>query len=131
MEWHEVQHESDLTALMERFGEFHDGCLREVHIWTGTYVSDELRMSCPADLDVKIRMLFQRQYRDPSAIELRFEQVTGFHLAPSPENYDSIIFDATLKLREDGTFLWSDCPNLEEVDPNVTWVTGRALWWRD
>jgi len=33
--------------------------------------------------------------------------VVTFHLQPSPENYDSIIFGASMLCR-DGTFYWAD-----------------------
>lgn len=49
-------------------------------------------------------MLFQRQYSNPSAIELLFEGVTGIHIIPTPENYDSIIRDAII-LKSDDKFL--------------------------
>ena len=88
---------------MHSFGGFHDGCLREAHIWTESFVDTDMKMSVASDLDTRVRLLIQRQWKDPSAIELLFEQVTTFHLQPSPENYDSIIFGAAMLCR-DGVF---------------------------
>ncbi len=129
MNWFTVRSEPDVEKLMNEFGEFHDGCLREVHIWTGHYVDEDLSMVCASELDTQVRMLIQRQFRNPSAIELLFEQVTAFHLSPSPQNYDSIIFTATLKFKEDGSIYWADNYG-EEQDDDVTWVTAKVLSWR-
>jgi hypothetical protein len=101
-----------------------------VHIWTEHYVSEDLSMACQGQLDTHARMLFQRQYKPLSALELVFHQVLGFRLSPSPENYDSIIFDATLTL-QDGVFCWADDFGLTEGDEDTTWVTAKELWWRD
>ncbi len=38
MDWNKIQTESDIKAIMELFGGFHDCCPREAHIWTETYV---------------------------------------------------------------------------------------------
>ena len=87
MNWIELKEESDINDLLERFGYFHDGCLRERHMWTGTYVDEDLSMAVPfGELDTNVKMLFQRQYSNPSAIEF----------VPTPENYDSIITLATI-----------------------------------
>src|SRR5436190_16294367 len=106
-EWNAVASEADIERLLDVFGGFHDGCLREAHIWTETYIMGDLRMHCPGDLDTRVRILFQRQFHGPSAIEVLFEQVVAFHLQPSPENYDSIIYDAAMLL-VNGLYYWAD-----------------------
>jgi hypothetical protein len=133
MDWKDIESQADADALMEVFGGFHDACVREAHLWTDHWVSPELSMSCPAHLDNKIRFLIQRQFRDPSAIELFFEQVTRFNLVPSPENYDSIIFAATL-LVQNGSVFWSPEGDWKPVKPardEATWVSARKLRWRE
>jgi hypothetical protein len=131
--WTKVEIEEDIEKLLDAFGGFHDGCLREVHIWTGTFVNSDLMMACPVDLDTHIRMLFQRQGKDPSAIELLFDQVVRFNLTPSAENYDSIIYDASLLFQENIIY-WADTsgwtPNSDGRD-EVTWIAAKALSWRD
>ena len=131
VEWQPVQSVADIERLMSCFGGFHDSCLREAHLWTGYFVDHDLTMVCPGSLDVGLRMLFQRQFREPSAIEMLFEEVTAFYLAPSSENYDAIIFEATLQLRPNGTFYWSDTPGGVEHAIDRTWVAARRLSWRD
>ena len=37
---------------------------------------------------------------------MKAEEVTRFNLVPTPDNYDTIIYDATLLVR-DGTIFWS------------------------
>jgi len=67
------------------------------------------------------------------SIELLFEQVTTFHLQPSPENYGSIIFGAAMLCR-DGTFFWAEDADWSTDSPkrdDVTWVAAKKLLWRD
>jgi hypothetical protein len=51
-------------------------------MWTERYVDENLSMGMSPELDTNVRILFQRQFRDPSAIELLFEGVTQFHIIP-------------------------------------------------
>jgi hypothetical protein len=44
-EWQSVETEGDAERLRTVFGDFHDGCLREAHVWTETYVSEDLSMA--------------------------------------------------------------------------------------
>ena len=129
MNWNIIKDQDDVDSLMALFGGFHDGCLREAHLWTGHWVSNDLAMTCPDSLDNCIRILVQRQFKDPSAIELLFEEVTRFNLVPSPENYESIIFEDIL-LVQDGTIYyppnvgwWPEFPSRDEV----TWVSAKRL----
>jgi hypothetical protein len=133
MEWKEIKTQADADALMDLFGDFHDSCIREAHLWTDHWVSPDLSMSCAPDLDNKILFLIQRQFENPSAIELLFERVTRFNLVPSPENYDSTISGATL-LVQNGSVFWSPegdwAPNKPNRDDS-TWVSARELRWRE
>ncbi len=132
-EWRQVATQAGADAPMDLFGDFHDGCIREAPLWTDHWVSPDLSMSCPGHLDNRIRFLVQRQFRDPSAIELLFEEVSRFNLVPSPENYDSIIYSATL-LVQGGVILWSPDgdwrPDQPEKD-DYTWISARRLRWRE
>jgi hypothetical protein len=131
--WSPLASQADLDQLMNVFGGFHDGCIREAHAWTEHFVDTGLSMSCTGDLDTRVRLLVQRQFKAPSAIELLFEQVVTFHLQPSPENYDSIIFGAAMLCR-DGTFYWADdadwSPESSKRDES-TWIAAKKLSWRD
>ena len=102
MDWHRLDTQADLDALMQRCGGFHDGCFREAHVWSETSIAQDA-MTCPLGLDTHVRALFQLAVAKPSAIELRFDQVVRFALSPSDENCDSIISSAAFSL-EDGLF---------------------------
>lgn len=133
MTWNTLNSQSDLDVLLKLFGGFHDGCLREAHVWTEHYVNPDLGMHCAPELDTRVRLLIQRQFSSPSAIELFFEQVVTFHLQPSPDNYDSIIYGATLLCHEE-TFYWADTEGWSPADAarhDATWIAAKKLSWRD
>src|SRR5438876_248626 len=116
---------------MHLFGNFHDGCVREIHVATGHYVGENLSMR--VDWRTTATLLIQRQWADPSAIELRFEEVVGlWYRAPLP-NYTALIFRASFFLRN-GIFYWAESGDWRPESPErdeVTWVSGRRVWWRD
>ena len=133
MMWTEIHSQADLEGLMHTFGDFHDACLREMHLWAESYVGNDLSMSCPGHLDNHLRLLIQRQSSDPSAIELLFDEVRRINVVPSPDNYDSIIFDATLLLQA-GVFYWADVGRWlpdQEDSMNATWIAANKLKWRN
>ncbi|TKI63283.1 hypothetical protein FC756_18465 [Lysinibacillus mangiferihumi] len=133
MNWMEIKDTSDIEYLLERFGYFHDGCLREMYMWTGTYVNEDLSMEVPGELDTNVKLLFQRQYANPSAIEILFEGVTGIRIIPSPENYDSIIIDAVILKIEDN-FYWADNYDWhpkENADNYSNWISAKQMKWRE
>ncbi len=88
--WQELRTPNQIDALMEMFGRFHDACVREIHVATGHYVAEDLSMS--ADWRTTVHMLIQRQFSNPSAIELRFEEVVGLRVCPPPPDCVAIIF---------------------------------------
>ncbi|MEE8106718.1 MAG: hypothetical protein V3T86_14390 [Planctomycetota bacterium] len=130
MTWHQIHQQEHADALMRVFS-FCDACLREVHLWTGHWVSKDLSMSC--DSENRIRLLVQRQCRNPSAIEMLFEEVTRFNLVPPLLSQDSIIDGAVLLVRE-GTVYWSPddewSPDLAARDES-TWLSAKKLRWRE
>ena len=85
MNWNIIKDQGDADSLMALFGGFHDGCLREAHLWTGHWVSKDLSMTCSDSLDNCIRILVHRQFKDPFAIELLFGEVARFNFVPSPK----------------------------------------------
>jgi hypothetical protein len=130
-DWLSLAEAAELENLMLRFGNFHDGCVREIHIATGHYVDQDLSMT--VDWRTNVRMLVQRQYRDPSAIELRFDSVISMHLSPPPPNCESIIIDAAFFVR-DGIYYWADNSLWKPeraCDGNTTWIAARHVYWRD
>ena len=118
---------------MRLFGDFHDAVLREAHLWTKHWVGDKLGMAVGVGLDTRVRMLFQRQSRPVSAIELLFEEVVRLNVIPSPEGYEGSIFTATL-FHDKRMFFWAEegkwRPGEDDSD-RVTWISARRLYWRD
>ncbi|MEZ7171718.1 hypothetical protein [Sporosarcina sp. OR05] len=127
MEWNEVEGVEDINKLLKTFGYFHDSCLKELVMWNDFHVQKDLSMAFGDGLDNNIKMLFQRQFNDPSAIELLFEGVKEFHLGDA-----GLILDANLIL-QDGMFIWADAydwkPN--DNDENITWIASMKVKWRD
>jgi len=115
---------------MELFGDFHDACLREIHVLTGHYVDPDLRMH--VDWRTTVHMLIQRQFANPSAIELRFDEVIELRVFPPSPNYDAVLFDAAFFLR-DGICYWADRGNWtpESHGGKATWIAARKAYWRD
>ena len=132
--WHDLQNQNDLDKLMELFGGFHDSCIKELFMWTDHYVKEDLSMSLSAHRDHKVRVLIQRQNRNPTAIELMFEEVTRIFIVPSPENFDSIIFGASF-IHKNDMFYWADDSNWDPEGQYkfaaVNWISSKKVKWRD
>lgn len=56
---------------MYRMGSFHDSCLKEMKYISGAYVDEELSM-LPVNSKRMLSVIIQRQFENPSAIELQF-----------------------------------------------------------
>jgi len=58
--WIPLLSQADLEQLIHSFGGFHDGCIREAHVWTESFVDSDMRTSVASDLDTRVRLLIQR-----------------------------------------------------------------------
>jgi hypothetical protein len=131
--WNKINNSTDIENFMDLFGGFHDSCLKELYMSTETFVDEELSMSMSVNLDTCVRVLFQRQDRNPSAIELLFKGVTHFHMHPSAKNQDSIIYGAKLLLKE-GQFYWAEDEEWQIDQPflhSISWISAKEIYWRD
>jgi hypothetical protein len=127
-DWTEIKDDKGIEALLQLYGDFHDGCLREVHIVAKESVDIGLSMSFDGNLTATL--LFQRQYKNPTAIELRFDNVGQFNfLSPGP-NHDPIIYEATFKKNGD-LFYWSSEGNWQLGDNDAVWISGEKVYWRE
>lgn len=132
MTWIEIKSEEEANNLLKEFGYFHDACIKEAHLWTQHRVNKNLSMSCSGGLDTSIKFVVQRQFSNPSCIEMLFEKVTRINIVPSPENYDQIIYEALIGI-EDGEFFWSVDSSERPKDLNPsrdTWIKSKILKWR-
>ena len=132
MDWKSISNEEESKELLRLFGEFHDACIKEAHMWTGHSIDESLSMTVVGGLDTSIKFVVQRQFRNPSCIELLFEEVTRINFVPSPENYDSIIYECNLGY-ENEQFYWVIDTSQEPSDLNAnedSWVRSKKLSWR-
>ena len=93
----------ELDAFLDRVMGFHDGIIKELHLLNHSYVGPELNM-----LDTQgatARLLIQRQWKDPSAVELTLYDVTRIYVHTDGWADDSEAFaeDALLRLNIDGS----------------------------
>lgn len=70
--WIKLNDHIDIGNFINLFGVFHDSFMKELYIWTETFVDEDLSMNMSVNLVTCVRVLFQRQNRDSSAIELLF-----------------------------------------------------------
>ena len=132
-DWIQINSQSDIETLLKVFGEFHDACLRELHLCTGSSVNKNLSMAVGLGWDYHAKVLFQRQWNNPCAIEISFDEIRKINLAPSPPNHDSSIFSATLLLEDDVVY-WADVGNWRPEDPDcndASWIAAGRVKWRD
>jgi hypothetical protein len=133
MNWKSLTSQTQIDEFMRLFGQFHDACLKEVHISTGHYVGKDLAMAAPSDEATQGHLLFQRQFHDFSAIELAFEKIVRFNMVPPKKNHCWIIFEATMTLTDELIY-WADVSRWSPHDPRcdtATWIAAKSLCWRD
>lgn len=132
MQWIQIHDNNDISNLLNIFNHFHDSCLTELYMWTESYVDEDFSMKLSIDLDTNVRILFQRQLPNPSAIELLFEAVTDFHIVPSPIGYVSTIFEGKIE-KIDDNFIWSEDSGWKPNSNDFTnsWISSKRLKWRD
>jgi hypothetical protein len=79
--WHDITNQNETEDFMEKMGNFHDGCLKELKYISGAYVCTDLSMQPLNDRRI-LKVILQRQYDDPSVIEMEFIGLTRFILIP-------------------------------------------------
>ena len=132
LNWIKLESNVDLNRLMDRFGRFHDSCLRELYLSTTAHVSSDLSMSFNAKSSATL--LFQRQFRPDSVLELRFDDLIGLNYQPLSSGYNEVIYDATLVL-EGGITYWADHQEWEVKDirngeSDSVWIGATEVYYR-
>lgn len=130
MLWNEIVTQEDVKAFNDNFGIFHDACLKEMCFSSGGWVSDDLRMSVLSN--PVARFLFQRQFRNPSAIEVEFSDIIQINIRPVPSDNGVDLRETHLYL-DNGIFFWSerDYEFLEEGKDKCTWIAAKVVKWRE
>jgi hypothetical protein len=127
-DWKELKDENDIEALIQLYGNFHDSCLREVHIVTKESVDRRLSMSFDGSLIATL--LFQRQFKNPTVIELKFDNVGQFNFITPDPSYNAVIYDATFR-KVGNMFYWADEENWELGDNDAVWISAEKIFWRE
>lgn len=127
--WNEIITQEDVKIFNEIFGNFHDSCLKEMCFSSGGSVDVDLRMSTLSN--PVARFLFQRQEKDPAAIEVEFSNVIQINIKPVSSSEGVDLIETHLYL-EDGKFFWSekDYQFFEENKNKCTWIASKAVKWR-
>lgn len=79
MEWTVIRNQSDIDALMEAYGSFHDSCITGICYENGNRVDETLTMSWGSEEQFCLVMSLQRQY-SPKDIELCFTGLRRINL---------------------------------------------------
>lgn len=131
MEYIKINSDKDIEILMNKFNGFHDSCLKELRYYSGSYVDNDGGMY-PFNSIRCITIIFQSQNADIRAIEMKFEKIEKLNLFPQNEEYDSIIYGASIK-KIDNIFYWSEWENFrfEDLDKEEgTWLSAQKISWR-
>lgn len=121
--WNEIVCKKDLDSFMNIMCGFHDSCVKEIKYISGAYVNEKLSMS-PVNSQRVLCVIIQRQFEDPSAIEMQFAGLKYLKLFPNGENYTCEILDASMIIKEDCIY-WCDCGGLSEKD--IESYTGTTI----
>ncbi len=129
MNWNIVKTQDDIDFLLKTFHGFHDSCLVSLQYVSGACVDSSDFSMNPINTERKLSMIVQSQFEDWYSIELLFNKLIKLNLEPNDENYDCIIFDATLEKRND-LFFWADSLDCSYPGTDGTWVVSEELMWR-
>ncbi|MCW5941655.1 MAG: hypothetical protein KIS66_05455 [Fimbriimonadaceae bacterium] len=121
--WLEVRTYDELEAFLRVVGGFHDGVLKEVHWVNRDHVSASLAM-VPYRL-ADARVLGQRQWANPSAVEIYFEGVWRLSL----DTVD-FIFGTTAGTAESSAQIGPPRPLLT-LDLESSHIAFERMFWRD
>ena len=128
--WNEISTAEDISNLMCLFGGFHDSCIKEIRYVSGAFVNSDLSMNPINNMRI-VDIVVQRQYKNPTAIVMRFVGVSMLHLAPYDDKYTCEIYDASMFLKN-GNIYWADCNEAagEIEDYDGTWICADKAQWR-
>jgi len=109
------------------YGFFHDSCLRDIYITTREFVDEKLAMHFSNKLAATL--LFQRQFKPNTVLELRFDNIEQFNFRPFNETENAVIYDASLMIL-DGLFYWADFADWKIGDNDSIWISAQKLFYR-
>lgn len=111
MKWNIIETQDDIDFLLKVFNDFHDSCIVSMQYESGAYLDKSDFSMNPINTERTLSITFHSQFKNCSAIELVFDKLVKLNLEPNDENYDCIIFGATIK-KENGKFFLGRQPGL-------------------
>lgn len=127
----EIKNDKDIEELMREFNGFHDSCIKELTYYSGGYVGEDGSMY-PVNSSRCVKVVFQSQCAEERVIEVKFEKIRKLNLLPRDEEYDCIIYEASLK-KIDGMYFWSEWDNfkIEDLEKEYgTYISAEKVSWR-
>ncbi len=129
--WNILKTEADIGNLLNEFGYFHDGCIKEMRYLSGAYVKPNLSMM-PITNKRILSIIFQRQFQDPTVIEVEFSRLVRLNLLTcDDDNYTSTLFEICMFL-ENGLIYWGESPEFKDERENYKgiWICAEEAKWR-
>jgi hypothetical protein len=128
--WSKLTTDNDIQSFMILFDYFHDSCIKEIRYTSGAYVDANLAMQPNNDKRI-VNIIFQRQYKELTAIALRFMEIETLHLSPFGDDYTAEIFEATMFIKN-GRIYWGDSANIKDNmnEYDGTWLCANRVEWR-
>lgn len=129
--WNEINNEIDLKSFIDMYCDFHDSCIKELRYISGAYVSNDLSMYPINDQRI-LKLIIQRQLKNPSVIEMEFVGLKSFSMCPSDEKHTCEILDATMILKNNCVY-WCDCGGVSEDELDSyegTFICAEKVRWR-
>ena len=129
--WNEILNERDIQEFMDKVGNFHDSCVKEMRYCSGAYVDDDLSMY-PINDSRTLDVILQRQVDELSMIDMQFIGLKYLNLCPFNEEYTAEILNSRMFLK-DGYICWSDSEDFVESGYDGyegTFVCAARLRWR-
>lgn len=124
--WNYVRTQAEADNLLNQTRHFHDSVLVELH-----YVSGSRRtrggMLC-SDSVRRVTMLFHCDWCPP--VELVFEAVEALDLCPADEDHCSVLYGATLRVRDAAVFFCDSAHVEDEAAYPGTKIRAYSLRWR-
>ncbi len=131
LDWTSIATDAEIKEFMNLFGYFHDSCIKEIHYRTGTFVRKDLSMTMLNE--AVVRVLFQRQWENPSVIEVELGNLIKLHVKPVDKEYSTDIYEATF-IKMGDVFYWADKDDWTESNRDdydfATWISARRVRWR-
>lgn len=129
--WKGIKTNDDIKSFMDLVCYFHDGCIKEMHYLSGAYVGEGLGMYPLNDKRI-LKVIIQRQFDNPSMVELEFSGLQYMNLNPVDPKYTCEILGSTI-LEKDGFIYWCDDDSVDAAsieNYDGTLICAEKLRWR-